>query len=103
MEKTEDDFVIEGIKLVFYRTIFGMFTMIGLMPIWNIIIRWVGTQDTTFCGESIPYIELGVQQIPWLIMISIGIACLHTYYRATSQRKYEGQYAAGEVYSAYER
>jgi hypothetical protein len=95
--------VIEGIKLVFFRSAQGCVIMIGLMPVWNKIFAYVQTQDVTFCGEAIPYIVLGVQQIPWLIMASIGIACLHTYYRATSQRKYEGLYAQGEIVSAYDR
>ncbi len=95
--------MIEGIKLIFFRSIYGIVVCIGLMPVWNKIFSYVQTQNITFCGESIPYIVLGVQQIPWLIMASIGIACLHTYYRATSQRKYEGMYSQGEIVSAYER
>jgi hypothetical protein len=93
--------MIEGIRLIFFRTIQGLFCMIALMPCWNVIFAWVKTQNISFCGESIPYIELGVQQIPWLIMISIGIAALQTYYRSVSKRKYEGAYSQGEIYSVY--
>lgn len=103
MDKRVAIFLIEGIKLVFFRTIQGLFIMIGLMPVWNVIIRWVYTQDTTFCGESIPYVVLGVQQIPWLIMISIALACLHLYYRSVMARRYESTFQQGEVYSAYEK
>jgi hypothetical protein len=95
--------MLEGIRLIFFRTISGMFICIGLLPVWNIILAWVYTQNITFCGESIPYVVLGVQQIPWLIMISIGIAAIHTYFRAVQKRKYEGVYNQGEVYSVYNR
>lgn len=95
--------MIEGIKLIFFRSMYGMLVMIGVMPVWNKIFAFVQTQNITFCGEAIPYVVLGVQQIPWLCLISIGIACLHTYYRATSQRKYEGLYQEGEITSAYYR
>lgn len=95
--------MLEGIKLVFFRSIYAIIIEIAVLPVWNVISRWASTQDMTFCGEAVPYIELGVQQIPWLLMAGIAAACLMTYYRGVMQRSYEGQYSAGEVYSVYNR
>ena len=95
--------MIEGIKLVFFRTIYAVIVEICVLPVWNVISRWVSTQNITFCGDAIPYVTLGVQQIPWILMAGIALACAQTYYRGVYMRQFESSYSQGEVYSVYNR
>jgi hypothetical protein len=93
--------MIEGMKLMIYRCVYGMFIYVGLMPVWNVIDAFTNAQITannyTFCVGSIDYIKLGVSMIPFLISMSIGVAALHIYYRAVQERQYETQYQQGDV------
>jgi 1,4-dihydroxy-2-naphthoate octaprenyltransferase len=95
--------IIEGMKLVFHRMVHGMFIMICLMPIWNLVLLFVNGEITensyTYCVDSIDYVKLGVGMIPSLIFIGIGIAIFHTYYRAVQQRQYEAQYTQEGLYN----
>jgi hypothetical protein len=94
--------IIEGMKLIFFRIVQGMFIIIGLMPIYRLIDAFVNNQITTnhytnFL-DGMGYIDLGVSMVPFIIMTSVGIACVHTYYRAVRQRQYEGSYTQESLY-----
>jgi hypothetical protein len=94
--------IIEGMKLIVFRIVQGMFIIIGLMPIYRVTDAFVNGQiaanNYTQFTDGLGYIDLGVSMVPFIIMGSVIIACIHTYYRAVQQRKYEGQYTQESMY-----
>ena len=95
--------MIEGMKLLFFRIVQGVFIVIGLMPVYRVInafaVDQIETNNYTQFTGGMGYIDLGVSMIPFIIFLSVGIACAHLYYRAVRQRQYEGQYAQESLYN----
>lgn len=82
--------MLEGMKLIFFRIIYGMFIMV-LMPIYNLIYAYVLATNPTYCAGALPMIDLGVQTIKWIVFLGIAAGGYHLYYRAVMLRAYESR------------
>jgi hypothetical protein len=56
--------MIEGMKILFFRVIYGMFVML-ILPVYNFIYAYaIANVDLAgFCAGSLPMIDNGVQAI----------------------------------------
>jgi hypothetical protein len=84
--------MIEGMKIVFFRIIYGLFIML-IMPIYNFIYNYAIALNPTFCGDSLPIINQGVQAMKWIVFLGIAAGGYHIFYRAVMLRAYESQYS----------
>jgi len=88
--------VIEGIKIVFFRVVYGLFVML-IFPIYNYIyayaIKYTTDSGLSYCVSSLPIINQDVQSIKWIVFIGIAAAGYHLFYRAVMLRAYESQYS----------
>lgn len=84
--------MIEGIKIVFFRIVYGLFIML-IMPIYNFIYDYAIATNPVFCAEALPIINQGVQAIKWIVFLGIAAGGYHLYYRAVMLRAYESRYS----------
>ena len=84
--------MIEGMKIIFFRIIYGMFIMV-LMPVYNLIYGYVLATNPVYCAGSLPMIDMGVQSIKWIVFLGIAAGGYHLYYRAVMLRAYESKYS----------
>jgi hypothetical protein len=84
--------IIEGMKIIFFRIVYGLFIML-IMPIYNFIYDYAIAMNPTFCAESLPLINQGVQSIKWIVFLGIAAGGYHLYYRAVMLRAYESSYS----------
>ncbi len=95
--------MIEGFKLIVYRIIFLVFTILGIMPVYRYIYNYALGTDPTYCASALPMINTGVGMIYSIGFIGIALAALQMYYRAVRQRQYESTYYGDGMMNAYMR
>lgn len=84
--------MIEGMKLIFFRIIYGLFIMV-MMPVYNLIYAFVLSTNPDYCAGALPMVDLGVQTIKWIVFLGIAAGGYHLYYRAVMLRAYESKYS----------
>ena len=88
--------MIEGMKILFFRILYGLFILL-IFPVYNYIyadaVTYTLHSGVDFCVGSLPIINQGVQSIKWIVFIGIAAAGYHLFYRAVMLRAYESQYS----------
>jgi hypothetical protein len=68
-----------------------------VLPIYNYIYtystNYVANSGITFCADSLPIINQGVQSMKWIVFLGIAAAGYHLFYRAVMLRAYESTYS----------
>lgn len=97
------DQLTQGGQLTIWRIIFPMFVIVCLYPVFNVINAWYLTQiyPGEWLTDTTGYIYLGVNLIPAVATLGIGMSMLYWYFAATNQRKYQSQYQ--ELVYGYQR